>query len=119
MSPAPAVRVLVEAAGAVAVVVAGAATAVATALVHSLWWGLAWGLVAGVVAVWALPSAWWGRFSFVAGWIGLTLVVLLGRPEGDFLVANSWSGYLYLGAGLLLVLAAALAPRGRATPARS
>lgn len=103
--------VLLRAAGALLVLAVGAGTSVATALVHSQWWGLVWGIAAGAAMAWALPSAWWGRFAFVAGWLLLTVVVLLGRPEGDFLVADTAEGYLYLGSGLLLVLVAALAPR--------
>lgn len=111
MRDASPVTALVRGGAALLLLVVGAATSVATALVHTEWWGLAWGIAAGAVAVWALPSAWWGRFPLVAGWLLSSAVVLLGRPEGDFLVADTGAGYLYLGSGLLLVLVAALAPR--------
>lgn len=112
-------RVAAQVGGALLVLLAGALTAVATALLHHTWWGLAWGVLAAVIAVWALPTRWWGRFSFVAAWIAATLVVLSGRPEGDFLVADTLPGYLYLGTGLLLVLVAASGGTGRRTRARA
>ena len=93
--------------------VAGALSSAATALVHHYWWGLAWGVVAGVLAVRALPARWWGRPLFVGAWLVVTYVVLAGRPEGDFLVADTVEGYLYLGSGLLLVL---VAVTGRSGP---
>lgn len=94
------------------VLLAGAVTALAAGLLHDSWWGLAWGWAAGIAAVLALPPSWWGRFAFVGGWLLLMVVLLRGRPEGDFIVPSTLEGYLYLASGLVLVLVAALSSAG-------
>ncbi|MFJ2028916.1 DUF6113 family protein [Streptosporangium sp. NPDC087985] len=43
-----------------------------------------------------------------AGWIAITLIWLGGRPEGDLIIANDLSGYVYLYGGLIAVLAGVL-----------
>ncbi|WP_433245129.1 DUF6113 family protein [Streptosporangium sp. CA-135522] len=48
-----------------------------------------------------------------AGWTAVTLIWLGGRPEGDVIIANDLSGYVYLYGGLIAILAAVLlAPSG-------
>ncbi|TKI60274.1 hypothetical protein FC770_15805 [Nocardioides jishulii] len=90
---------------------AGALTALAGVMLHGRWWGLALAAAVTVYAAWSLPAAWWARFPFVLGWVLLTLVVLTGRPEGDFLVASTLQGYLFLGIGAVLAFVAALGLR--------
>jgi hypothetical protein len=43
-----------------------------------------------------------------AGWLALTLIWLGGRPEGDVIIANDLSGYVYLYGGLAGVLMSVL-----------
>jgi hypothetical protein len=39
-----------------------------------------------------------------AGWMAMTLIWLASRPEGDVIIANDLSGYVYLYGGLAVVL---------------
>ncbi|MFF5111701.1 DUF6113 family protein [Streptosporangium sp. NPDC000509] len=41
--------------------------------------------------------------AFVAGWALITMIWISGRPEGDLVIANDLSGYLYLYGGLAAV----------------
>jgi|GEM_PF-5315506 len=41
--------------------------------------------------------------AFVAGWALVTIIWISGRPEGDLVIANDPSGYLYLYGGLAAV----------------
>ncbi|MEV0752196.1 DUF6113 family protein [Streptosporangium sp. NPDC050280] len=41
--------------------------------------------------------------AFVAGWALITIIWISGRPEGDLVIANDLSGYLYLYGGLAAV----------------
>ncbi|GAA3442166.1 hypothetical protein Pve01_09980 [Planomonospora venezuelensis] len=43
-----------------------------------------------------------------AGWILVTMLWLSQRPEGDLIVANDLSGYVYLYGGMLAVMAGVL-----------
>lgn len=43
-----------------------------------------------------------------AGWMAITLIWLGGSPEGDVVIANDPSGYVYLYGGLIAVLAGVL-----------
>ncbi|GAA3106102.1 hypothetical protein GCM10017600_51490 [Streptosporangium carneum] len=43
-----------------------------------------------------------------AGWLVMTMVWLAGRPEGDVVIANDPSGYVYLYGGVVAVLAGVL-----------
>ncbi|MGJ6961199.1 DUF6113 family protein [Streptosporangium sp. G11] len=41
--------------------------------------------------------------AFAAGWALVTVIWISGRPEGDLVIANDLSGYLYLYGGLAVV----------------
>ena len=92
----------------------GMVTAIASLAVHDKSW--AWFLlaVAGpVAAVLALPPG-WPRSGFGLGWVGVLMVALLGRPEGDYVVTSTVRGYTLLGTGLvLLMLVIVTLPVGR------
>jgi hypothetical protein len=70
-------------------------------------------------------TAWWFQrssrprtaASYAAGWFAVLLVVLLGRPEGDYAVAADPPGFALLAGGLVLVVVALVAlVGGRRTP---
>lgn len=42
--------------------------------------------------------------AFAAGWALVTVIWTSGRPEGDLVIANDLSGYLYLYGGLVAVV---------------
>lgn len=83
----------------------GGATGLAAILEHARWWGLALGLAASLAAVSALPRG-APRLAFVLGWVGMLVLALVPRPEGDFLVASTPEGYLLLAAAPLLLAVA-------------
>ncbi len=106
-------------AGAVVLLVAGAATALATTAVHQHWWGLLLGAVATVVTLVAVGRGWLTRFPFALGWIGFVAWVAPARPEGDYAISSNAQGYALLVLGLVvLVFALVTLPRpGRRSPA--
>jgi len=50
--------------------------------------------------------------TYVAGWLAVLAVVIAGRPEGDYALANDLAGYTLMGTGLLLVAVALVALTG-------
>jgi hypothetical protein len=56
--------------------------------------------------------AWWllrsrrpaAAAGYVAGWLVVLAVALVGRPEGDFVIANDVRGWSVIGGGLGLVV---------------
>ncbi|MFC6576820.1 DUF6113 family protein [Planomonospora parontospora] len=49
-----------------------------------------------------------GAMAPAAGWLAVTTLWLTARPEGDLVIADDVSGYVYLYGGLLAALAGAL-----------
>ncbi|MBB2913485.1 hypothetical protein FHS43_004789 [Streptosporangium becharense] len=50
--------------------------------------------------------------AFTVGWALVTMVWIAGRPEGDLVIANDLSGYVYLYGGLVaLVTGVMLSPQ--------
>ncbi len=103
-------------AGALALFLAGGVTALASVAAHELWWGLP--LAAAAIAgtfVW-IGRGWLTRLPFALGYVGVVLVAIDTRPEGDFVVASSTRGYLLLLLTLLVLVVAVvtLPPPGRA-----
>lgn len=96
--------------------VAGALASVATLAVHDKswpWWCLA--VAAPVAAAVALRRGGF-RVAFVAGWLAVLFLAVLGRPEGDFVVTSTPRGYGLLLTGMLLLgLAVATLPKPRRT----
>jgi len=112
--------------GHVGALLLGAAVAVASLAVHR---DRLAGVPAGLlfVAVVSLYVAWLLRHvtatgraaaSYCVGWLAVLSYFLIGRPEGDFLVAADVEGYGLIGVGLLIVvvLLSSLARRARSTP---
>ena len=101
--------------------VLGAAVAGLALLVHRS--GVPWGLLlavaasgAGGLALVAVRRD--GVLGYAVGWFGAALLVLAGRPEGDYLVGGDllgW-GFLLLGCGAVLgVTVVGIVRTGRST----
>jgi hypothetical protein len=110
--------------GHAAALLLGGAVAVASLAVHrDLLGGVPAGLV--LVAATSVYVAWvLRRFtatgrpaaSYCLGWLLVLTYVLVGRPEGDFVIAADLEGYALIGVGLVLVvlLVSSLVGRGAA-----
>jgi hypothetical protein len=100
-----------------ACLVVGAAVALASVVVHRSAFPL--GLLLALVTTFAVP--WWlltsvrprTVASYVVGWLVVLVLVLEGRPEGDYALAGDLDGYALLGAGFLLILVGIVALAGR------
>jgi hypothetical protein len=102
------VRLLAAAGG----LLLGCAAGVAALAVHRSLPGLVLAAVASVAALVALRG--WSRraeIGFVLGWLLTAAVAVLGRPEGDYVVAGDLLGTGLLGTGLVLLVAAAVGSR--------
>ena len=90
-----------------AALVAGAVVGLAAVLVHREAFPL--GLVLAVAASFALPLRLLpsrhprAAAAYAGGWLALLGLVVAGRPEGDFAIANDVPGWSLLLAGLLMV----------------
>jgi hypothetical protein len=76
-------------AGSVAVVPYGLALALATT------WSVGWAMRQVFGAA--------GGVCVVVGWLLALAWLLLGRPEGDFVVANDWLGWGLLAGGVIVL----------------
>ena len=99
----------------------GAVLAVLAVAVHRTGWRVGgvlvpWGLAIAVstpvvcgVAAGMLIGKRAGRVAFGAGWLLVIVVAMLGRPEGDVVIAPDWLGwaFLVLGVGPVAVLVGA------------
>ena len=108
----------------VVALVLGVAVGVASLAVHRDELG---GLPAGLLLV-AVTSVYVGwalrRFgatgrvaaSYGVGWLAVLTYVLVGRPEGDFVIAADVDGYTLIGVGLVVVVLLVSALVGRGAP---
>jgi hypothetical protein len=99
---------------ALATLVVGAGAGIASVAVHRTLPGIVLALAAPLWALLALRQ--WGAgatAAFAAGWLAALVAALLGRGEGDYVVAADLSGYLLIGGGfaVLAVAVTALAAR--------
>lgn len=103
--------------------VIGACTGLASVAVHQKavpWLLLA---IAAPAATTLALSRGWARIGFALGWVAVVLFAVQTRPEGDYVISATVSGYLLLGSALfLVVLAVATIPlrrveSGSASPA--
>ena len=94
----------------------GAAVALAAVAVHRS--AFPAGLVLALLTTYAV--SWWllrsprrrTAASYVLGWLAVLVVVVLGRPEGDYALASDFEGYALLVAGLPLMLVGILSLAG-------
>ena len=98
---------------ALALLVAGVVVGTAGVLLHGVWWGFALALAAGISSLLALPPGLTTRVPFAGGWTIAVLVLMLPRPEGDYLLGGDVRGYGVLAfTAVLLLLAMATVPTG-------
>ncbi len=94
----------------VAALLVGAAVALASLAAHRSLFPL--GLLVALASTYAVP--WWllrssaprTAASYAVGWLVVLGVVVAGRPEGDFAIAQDLKGILLLVVGLGLVAVA-------------
>ncbi|MDN5896418.1 MAG: hypothetical protein L0H93_20660 [Nocardioides sp.] len=82
----------------------GSCTGIASIAVHQKavpWLLLA--VLAPAAAAYALPAGWL-RVGFGLGWVLVLLIAVQGRPEGDFAILATPSGYVLLASALALVV---------------
>jgi hypothetical protein len=94
----------------------GAAVGLGAVVVHRS--GFPWGLTLALATTFAAP--WWllasrrprTAGSYAVGWLAVLGLALVGRPEGDYVVAGDLAGYALMAAGLVLVPAGIVAFAG-------
>jgi hypothetical protein len=97
--------------------VVGVLVALAAAVVHRGLFPV--GLLLAVAATYAVP--WWllrsrhprTAASYVVGWLAMFAVVVTGRPEGDFVLAQDLRGIALMVAGIGLVVVGVVGLTGR------
>ena len=95
---------------AVGVGLVGLVSGAAGTLLHQEWWGLALAVTAGLAGLsWLPPGA--VRLAFAVGWCVAVVRGALERPAGGFLIASDASGWSWLAASFVLLLAALLTVR--------
>lgn len=96
----------------------GGAVGLAAVAVHALWWGLPLAVTATVITAYAAPGGWSARLPFVLGWAAIVGLLSVPRAGGGFLVAADVNGYVLIGFGVSVLVAAFVtqpAPRNNAS----
>ena len=93
---------------AVVTLLLGAVVGLSSAALHQRWWGMALAIAATGCTAYALPPRWWARLPFAVGWIAMVAYLAVPRDEGDYVIAGDVPGYLMLGFGVALGVAAAV-----------
>jgi hypothetical protein len=68
------------------------------------------GLVLALTTTWAVPwrlllSRWPATVaSYVVGWLALFALVIVGRPEGDYVLVGDLPGYALMAGGFVLIV---------------
>ena len=83
----------------------GLAAGIAAVALHRSLPGLVLGTGVAVVTLWAIGQ-WMPRAAaaFAAGWLLPLLAALSGRGEGDYAVVSDTGGYLFIAAGLVVLV---------------
>lgn len=90
-------------------------------VLQASWWSLLpWGVVLSLVLTAAvlLTAGWWsaGRGGAVAaatGWLLATMAAGWRRPEGDWILVEEWTAYVWQVGGATLILLLLAVPYGR------
>jgi hypothetical protein len=97
--------------------VIGLVSGAAGTVLHQEWWGLALAVVTGIVALrWLPPGV--VRLAFAVGWCLAVARGAIGRPAGGFLIGSDASGWSWLAASFVLLLAALASVGGPAAARR-
>lgn len=91
----------------------GAITSLAVVALHQSWWWLALAVAGTCAASLAPPDGAWLRIPFALGWLCVVVAAVLGKPEGDFVLASDPRGYVVLVGGLAVLVGAAVTSRTR------
>lgn len=75
---------------------AGAVVALAGVVSHELWWGLPLTAATMITGLVWIGAGWLTRLPLAVGFVGVVLMAVATRPEGDYLVSTSPRGYLLL-----------------------
>jgi len=94
----------------------GAVIGCCAVFLHDYWWGLLLTVATTAALLVAIPGGWWRRLPFALGWVAVLLALTRERPEGDYLVAQTTSGYVLLGAGVGVLLAGVVGLRRHPEP---
>lgn len=84
--------------------VIGIGTGIASVAVHQASWAWLVLALATPAAVAVALRAGWLRSGFCLGWVGVVLVAMQTRPEGDFLVLSNARGYALFGFSMALLI---------------
>lgn len=98
----------------------GALVGLTAVLVHRSLFPL--GLLVAVATSFAV--SWWllrsrrprTAGSYAVGWLAVLVLLVAGRPEGDYVVAGDMRGYLLLAAGFAMIVVGIVAVAGGRGP---
>jgi len=94
----------------------GAVIGCCAVFLHGYWWGLLLAVSTTAALLVTIPGGWWRRLPFALGWVAVLFALAAERPEGDYLVAQTTSGYLLLGSGVGVLLAGVVGLRRHPEP---
>ncbi|MGL5826175.1 MAG: DUF6113 family protein [Nocardioides sp.] len=99
-------RQLARLAAVLAGLLAGVLTSLATIALHRSWWWLACAAVITTAALIRMPLGGWLRMPFAGGWVIVVVGAMVGRPEGDYVLAAEPHGYVVLLGGVAVLVGA-------------
>ena len=106
-------RAVLRVLGPVLAFVVGVLTSLSVLALYQSWWWLGVALVGTIAVLVAPPDGGWLRIPFALGWVCVVVFGVLGKPEGDFVLASNARGYAVLVGGLAVLIGAALTSRTR------
>ena len=100
---------------AAASLVGGVVVGTFSVAVHGWTWGLVLALAATGATLVALPAG-WARLPFALGWTVAVGLLSVGRPEGDYLVAQDTRGVLLVVSAPVVIVAGFVGLLNRKAP---